>query len=233
LKAHKGDIAASLEKEEFFKERAGAEIGAADLTQVAITGTYKQDISLLDKTGLVIAGYGDDDFFPSCIVYECWGVVLGKFIFKETKRRAASHESVSRILPVAQSEMVNTFVNGISPRGFRLIGSMFRKALRDFEKAACEGEQDRTTLRNEAREKFLDALLDGLFQEHSIPLRRVVGSLSISELAELAETLITIESLKERVTQPTESVSGPVDVRLSQRVTASFGYAGSTISIRS
>jgi len=38
-----------------------------------------------NKTGLVIAGYGDDEFFPSCIVYECWGVVLGKFIFKEKK----------------------------------------------------------------------------------------------------------------------------------------------------
>jgi hypothetical protein len=36
--------------------------------------------------------------------------------------------------------------------------------------------------------------------------------LSISELAELAETLISIESLKERVTRPTESVSGPIDV---------------------
>jgi hypothetical protein len=32
------------------------------------------------------------------------------------------------------------------------------------------------------------------------------------ELAELAETLVSAESLKERVTKPTETVSGPVDV---------------------
>jgi hypothetical protein len=36
--------------------------------------------------------------------------------------------------------------------------------------------------------------------------------LPVDELAELAETLISIESLKERVTRPTESVSGPIDV---------------------
>ena len=126
--------------------------------------------------------------------------------------KTTSHASVSHIIPVAQSEMVNTFIHGISPRGVGLIGSIFRSVLRDFEKAACQGDQDRTQLRLEASEKFQDALLDGLYSDHTVPLRRVVGSLSTGELAELAETLITIESLKERVTRPTESVSGPVDV---------------------
>ena len=31
-------------------------------------------------------------------------------------------------------------------------------------------------------------------------------------MAELAETLIMLESLKEKVTRPTESVGGPIDV---------------------
>jgi hypothetical protein len=38
------------------------------------------------------------------------------------------------------------------------------------------------------------------------------GEFPVDELAELAETLMSIESLKERVTRPTESVSGPIDV---------------------
>jgi hypothetical protein len=33
-------------------------------------------------------------------------------------------------------------------------------------------------------------------------------------LAELAETLVSIESLKERVTRNTETVSGPIDVAI-------------------
>lgn len=47
---------------------------------------------------------------------------------------------------------------------------------------------------------------------HFAPLKQVIGLLSIPELAELAETLVSIESLKERVTTPKESVSGPIDV---------------------
>ena len=43
-------------------------------------------------------------------------------------------------------------------------------------------------------------------------MRRVVGSLPVDELAELAETLVSIESLKERVTTDEESVGGPIDV---------------------
>ncbi len=41
---------------------------------------------------------------------------------------------------------------------------------------------------------------------------RIIGSLPVDEMAELAETLIMLESLKEKVTRPTESVGGPIDV---------------------
>lgn len=212
LKDYEADLATSIGKEDFYSAYRDLGLVAADLVKLAIIGTFKTDVSLLDKTGIVIAGYGDNEFFPSCIVYECWGVVLGKFIYQETKRKAATHESVSHVVPVAQSEMVNTFIHGISPSAVGAIGSIFRKALHAFEKEACKDDQNRQELRVQASERFRGALLEMLFQEHTIPLRRVVGSLSISELAELAETLITIESLKERVTEPTESVSGPVDV---------------------
>jgi hypothetical protein len=36
--------------------------------------------------------------------------------------------------------------------------------------------------------------------------------LAVDEMANLAETLVTLESLKEKVTRPTESIGGPVDV---------------------
>jgi hypothetical protein len=51
-------------------------------------------------------------------------------------------------------------------------------------------------------------------ENHGRPLRRVIGSLPVDEMAELAETLIMLQSLKEKVTQPTESVGGPIDVAI-------------------
>ena len=60
--------------------------------------------------------------------------------------------------------------------------------------------------------QFAQQTTDYLREKHMEPLRTVVGMLSIPELADLAETFISIESLKERVTAPTEYVSGPIDV---------------------
>ncbi len=57
-----------------------------------------------------------------------------------------------------------------------------------------------------------DSWTSATASNHAWPLQRVIGSLPVDEMAELAETLIMLESLKEKVTQPTESVGGPIDV---------------------
>jgi hypothetical protein len=54
-------------------------------------------------------------------------------------------------------------------------------------------------------------------EKHNKPLRRVIGSLPIDEMASLAETLVMLESLKEKVTRPSESISGPIDVAIITR----------------
>ena len=46
---------------------------------------------------------------------------------------------------------------------------------------------------------------------HSIRLSNASAGRS-DEMAELAETLVELQSLKEKVTKPTESVGGPIDV---------------------
>ncbi len=49
---------------------------------------------------------------------------------------------------------------------------------------------------------------------HLLPLLDIVGGLSLEELGELADTLVMLESLKEKVTYRTQSVGGPIDVAL-------------------
>ncbi|OZA04881.1 MAG: hypothetical protein B7X95_08630 [Methylophilaceae bacterium 17-44-8] len=46
------------------------------------------------------------------------------------------------------------------------------------------------------------------------PLRKVLNSLSVSEMGHLAESLLILEELRERVTSPSESVGGPIDVAI-------------------
>lgn len=166
----------------------------------------------MDRTGIVVAGYGEDEYFPSAVVYECFGAILGKVIFRETNRRSISHGDASQIMPIAQSEMAKTFIYGISTDAMGEVEKVFATVLNDFEAAACPDAVDRSALKTKVASDFSDGVLEALIEYHTIPLRRVVGSLPIDELAGLAETLISIELLKERVTRPTELVSGPIDV---------------------
>lgn len=73
-------------------------------------------------------------------------------------------------------------------------------------------DEDTTDRTAKARDEFSYAVIDELVSSHTLPLRDAVGMLPLEELAGLAETLVSIESLKERVTRGSESVSGPVDV---------------------
>ncbi len=47
---------------------------------------------------------------------------------------------------------------------------------------------------------------------HYHPMKRVIASLPIQEMVHLAETLIVLQSLKERITTHSESVGGPIDI---------------------
>jgi hypothetical protein len=62
--------------------------------------------------------------------------------------------------------------------------------------------------------EFGEAWTDSAVDTHWWLLYRVLASLPVDEMAELAETLIMLQSLKEKVTSPTESVGGPIDVAI-------------------
>ncbi len=47
--------------------------------------------------------------------------------------------------------------------------------------------------------------------------RQTIDSLSVEEMADLAENMVSIESLREKMTQPSQSVGGPVDVAIISR----------------
>ena len=67
-------------------------------------------------------------------------------------------------------------------------------------------------------EKFIDELSkkikSHLRDDHVVPLLQSIGALEKSELAEVAESLIALTSVKRKITFYTESVGGPIDVAI-------------------
>jgi len=213
------------------KERVSGEQGLQDilgyfdiddLAKLAIRALYHKWPSPADDTGLVIAGFGNNDFFPRAVKYRCYGLLINKLLIEVEEDTTISHTDVSRVLPIAQSSMIDTFIWGLSNDSLIEIDSELASAFVSLEKelkdaGLIEPSADLTKFVGEAKKKFSMGMIDRLHKSHQSPLRRVVGLLPIDELAELAETLISIESLKERVTRPTESVGGPIDVAVISR----------------
>lgn len=189
------------------------------LVKVGARAFFTEKLTPLQHSGLVFSGYGNDEYFPQLETYDCFGVVQGTVIYRRIKDEcySVSHDSVSEIVPIAQSEMVNTFMFGASIDVLMQMDACHVEAIDALlERLAEDGRLDLASVTDdekaEALNQFKRAARDYIWKEHSDPLRRVIGMMPIDELAALAETFVSIESLKERVTKPTESVSGPIDV---------------------
>lgn len=192
-------------------------IDIAILAELAIKLLVKRYPRYMDKTGIVLAGFGDNDYFPSYREYDCYGLLLGKFLFDEKDRKEVGRDTPSFIKPFATTAMVNTFVMGFSPDVYEQVWYETRNSIRTMaESLAAEHgfdlPEDLDEKLNTMASDHIDAWTDTVGSNHAWPLQRVIGALPVDEMAELAETLIMLESLKEKVTQPTESVGGPIDV---------------------
>ena len=212
----KQDLKERLENDDFFKPHQKY-IDIGDLAELGIRGYFAKVIAGHETTGIVFAGYGVRDYFPTVKNYTSYGIALGRAIYNEENEWRVTQKDVSQIIPLAKTQMVRTFIYGISTDALVETEKSFYKALAQFvveleTKHGFPVGVDLEAEKGQAHDEFSNALLDKMIQTHSTPLRRVVGSLPVDELAELAETLVSIESLKERVTTNEEWVGGPIDV---------------------
>ncbi|MBA2725428.1 MAG: hypothetical protein H0U53_05510 [Actinobacteria bacterium] len=85
------------------------------LKQVAVLAIYKR-VDYWPYSGVVIAGFGSDEHYPSLYAYEVEGVVDGLLRYGESRKAAIGPDANSAtILPFAQGEMVHTFMRGLDP----------------------------------------------------------------------------------------------------------------------
>jgi hypothetical protein len=204
-----------LEQDSFYNDVPRDVIGL--LAEIAVAGIYKKDFTGLQVTGLAFAGYGDKEYFPRMEVYGCSGMLLGKLLCKKENEVIISQQNASDLVPLAMSEMIGTFMWGISDSGLDQIAVSFDKQTAAMIAALqtaghLQPSIDVTPFTTKASQLYFDELMRQFYLSHQAPLRRVIASLPFSEMAELAEALVFMESMKERVTTPAESVSGPIDV---------------------
>lgn len=172
-----------------------------------------------DYTGVVIAGYGQDEFLPTCCSVRVYGYVGQRVLWADELCKSVDlHHPSSIIQPFAQRAMVETFIQGASPEVWKTVRESYLthatavcKAAADASGQTIPDDVIRSTVES-SLEHFTRGWAQATFSAHLLPLQGVVGGLSVQELADFAETLVMLESLKEKVTSRTQSVGGPIDV---------------------
>ncbi len=194
------------------------------LAELAINEVFKRPGDLFGSAGLVFAGFGDHDIFPHMIEYQSNGMLDGTQVIAETSRNAIDHSLPASLNAFAQTSMSDSFSLGFSEDVYKALMAVLNEKLREFAGTICDvtgtqlsAIQNLDELINKARNSISDGWFDSARREHSYPLRRVLGDLPVEEMAELAETLVNLQSLKEKVTKPSASVGGPVDVAVITR----------------
>ncbi len=198
-------------------KRKLTEIGKMALTR-AIGG--------MGYTGLVIAGYGAKQFFPSINVLELFGFVDGhlRLVRRKSKETTIDTKNDATIIPFAQSEMVTTFMEGVDPSYQVTINRAIETALEALSNSLIQttqlnwSEEYKTKIVDDIRNAVFNRLLETMKEErwkHFIrPVVSVVSSLPKTELASMAESLVNLTSMKRRISSASETVGGPIDVAL-------------------
>lgn len=178
------------------------------------------------QSGIVVAGFGSDDYFPQMQTFLFDGYLEGVPKFREDPGKAGRIDANNSacITPFAQSDDALTFITGMAPNYGRLLDGLltglfgsFGDALKPVA-ASIQGidhqalERSLATHGETAKKRFREELQRFQQETHVGPILNMVSVLPKDELAVMAESLVHLTTLKKRFTMDTESVGGPVDV---------------------
>ncbi len=188
----------------------------------------KKSRDISNSTGLIIAGFGEDDLFPTLISYEIYGAFGGKMLFRTKEIIDIDRNGErSKVVAFAQREMVDRFLYGLDGSIEYQIGDEASQSAKAISESILsrldmpEGELValRDTVRD-AENAFASGLQNvfGAIRDQSREdIEGMVEFMPKPEMARMAEALVNLTSIKRRVSTGFETVGGPIDVAVISR----------------
>ena len=203
--------------------------GAANSNLDTIGGQlFSRDVFREDCSGVVIAGFGNDEIFPHVKSFEIEGVVEGKAKYKKSEKEGKTgQDNAACIIPFAQEDMVRAFMEGLHPeyhahvfRGPEYLLKELGRILPEIDEIKGLGEAKLKTIRSKLEDlkagildEYRETLTKYRQEEHIEPIMNAVSHLPKQELAAMAESLVKLVAFKRRMSvREVESVGGPIDV---------------------
>lgn len=176
---------------------------------------------LFNYSGIVIAGYGDDEILPRLYHYKVEGIVNNKLKYNIERpsiinRSEFNNGNIAEIVPFAQQEMVHSILTGMDPVLQDFILDNVSQSFNNISNYFTSNNENITHQIDELLQTEFDRIQTYISQYQNInfvsPILNMVAMLNKDELATMAENLVNITSFKRKFTTDTETVGGPIDV---------------------
>lgn len=211
---------------EIIREKSDELVNLGIITNVddmvkMVTDAYTRNIINSRNTGLVFAGFGEKEIFPS--IYNCSvGLIIGGLLAKKVIKAAQITKSnASAICPFAQTDVMRTMLDGISPKVQDIYIKSLEQTFDKIKEVLADIVQEKDTVLADKVKKlgiepfaqdFMKLSTFAQRKEYTYPFVQSVSCLEKDDLADFAESLIKLTSLKRKVSFEQETVGGPIDV---------------------
>ena len=174
-------------------------------------------------SGVVIAGFGEEQFMPAMINYTLEEMILDLPRVVKTRESLISSVNSSSVTPFAQKDMVYAFMEGIQldlwdfiqESTQNLFTGTIEIIINEISKVDAQiGKHIKSKL-----DKNLEKMLQDLFDEwgkskqrYWSPVLEVIAALPKDQLGEMAESFVNLTKFRRQITAVPETVGGPIDV---------------------
>lgn len=179
---------------------------------------FKKDFIGETYSGIVIAGFGSKDIFPSLISFNISGLVKGTLRYNNRKQYNIDIKKDCQIIPFAQTDTVNTFLRGISTNHIDYMNESF---LNNIKQSVDNIKGIEESKLNEIKEninnkwkKVVQDTINYSVKNYVLPIYNAIRFSPKDELASIAKSLVNLTSLKRQVSLDKyyQTVGGPIDV---------------------
>lgn len=193
----------------------------------AIYNLATSSIFPIGYSGVVFAGFGENEIYPSVETYHLGNFLDGNLQLIKINDKCCniSNDNSATVIPFAQDDIITMFVEGIHPQIKNNIVGTFNAVIEEqidslfnilniSKRKRTEASETIKEFTKRIQEK-LGTNIDSFININFIyPTINIISILPPDELANLAESLINLTTIKRQISLDRETVGGPTDVAL-------------------
>ncbi len=167
-----------------------------DVLLLSLSRCTPSEIATPSEGGLVVVGFPEDGFWPQLVEFTFDGIGLNGLRYWQIWDGCCEGPGDTLVRAFAQSEGVSTIMNGIHPTFRQLVEG----------RLVDKGVDSRTVS---------DSLTEagkGWFDARTVPTLNTLDVMPLPELCEIAESLVSITALWQRMRGALETVGGTISV---------------------